>query len=91
MNQSNDRPLSAGTPNTLRGGLRRWIQRAALTAATNDIAVAERFLRVRGLLDPPARLQDPALLFRILVSSVRRSHFLQKLWQAAERRRDMPR
>lgn len=48
------------------------MQRAALRAATNDIAVAERILRVRNLIDPPAQLQDPALFFRILLTNIRR-------------------
>jgi hypothetical protein len=33
--------------------------------------VAERILRVRGLIDPPARLKDPALLGRIVLANLR--------------------
>jgi len=51
--------------------LRSWSERAALNAAANDIAVAERFLRVRSLVDPPSRLQDPALFLRILLTNLR--------------------
>jgi uncharacterized protein (TIGR02246 family) len=71
MNQANDRPPSTNTPHTLRGRVRSWTQRAALTAATNDIVVAERILRVRNLIDPPTRLQDPALFVRILLTNLR--------------------
>jgi len=71
MNEANDRPPAAGTPHALRGRVFSWMQRAALMAATNDIVVAERILRVRNLLDPPTRLQDPALLLRILVTNLR--------------------
>jgi 2-polyprenyl-6-methoxyphenol hydroxylase-like FAD-dependent oxidoreductase len=71
MNEANDRRPSTKTPRSLRGRARSWMQRAALTAATNDIVVAERILRVRNLVDPPARLQDPALLFRVLLDNVR--------------------
>lgn len=71
MNQANERPANPNPPLPLR--VRNWIQRAALTAATTNIAVTERLLRVRGLIDPPARLQDPALLFDILVTNIRHS------------------
>ncbi len=71
MNEANDRPPATGTPRTLRGRVYSWMQRAALTAATKDIVVAERILRVRNLIDPPTRLQDPALLFRILLTNLR--------------------
>jgi uncharacterized protein (TIGR02246 family) len=71
MNQANDRPPATNTPPTLRGRVRSWTQRAALTAASNDIVVTERILRVRNLIDPPTRLQDPALFFRILLTNLR--------------------
>jgi uncharacterized protein (TIGR02246 family) len=71
MNEANDRPPSTSTRRTLRGRARSWTQRAALTAATNDIVVAERILRVRNLIDPPTRLQDPALFYRILLTNLR--------------------
>ena len=35
-------------------------------AASTDIAVVKRFLRVRGLINPPARVQEPSLFARIL-------------------------
>lgn len=67
LNRANDRAPSR----TARRGLRNWMQHAALRAAATDIAVAERVLRVRGLLDPPARLQDPSLWSRILLVNLR--------------------
>jgi uncharacterized protein (TIGR02246 family) len=72
MNAANDTSPALKTPQTVRGRVLRSFQRAALTAATKDIAVAERILRVRNLVDPPARLQDPALLIRIALANLRR-------------------
>ena len=72
-NRANDRPPAADVPRTVRHRARMWLQQAALRAATTDIVVTERMLRVRGLIDPPSRLQDPALLMRILFTNVRRS------------------
>ncbi|MDP7707561.1 MULTISPECIES: hypothetical protein [Mycobacterium] len=69
MNQTNERPTDPNPPLPQR--MRNWMQRAALTAATNNIIVTERLLRVRGLIDPPTRLQDPALLFHILATNIR--------------------
>lgn len=69
MNQANERPAAPNPP--LQARLRSWLQRAALSAATHDIVVAERLLRVRNLIDPPTRLQDPALLCRILLTNLR--------------------
>jgi hypothetical protein len=36
-----------------------------LTAAENDPAVTEQFLRVSGMIDTPARLLRPAMIFRV--------------------------
>ncbi|MBO0680400.1 FAD-binding protein [Mycolicibacterium sp. S2-37] len=66
VNRANDRPPSPEATRTWRQRFETWMQRAALQAATTDIAVTERILRVRGLIDPPDRLRDPALLLRIL-------------------------
>ncbi|WP_253851680.1 NAD(P)/FAD-dependent oxidoreductase [Mycobacterium sp. 1423905.2] len=69
MNRASDRPAA---PNSaLRARMRSWMIRAALAAATNNIVVAEQLMRVRGLIDPPARLQDPALLLQILLTNLR--------------------
>jgi uncharacterized protein (TIGR02246 family) len=73
MNEANDRPPATSAPRTLRGRVYGWMQRATLTAATRDIVVAERLLRVRNLIDPPTRLQDPTLLLRILRTNLRHS------------------
>ncbi|MGH3642833.1 MAG: FAD-dependent oxidoreductase, partial [Mycobacterium sp.] len=71
VKRANDRAPSTGAARTRRQRLRSGVQHAALRAATIDIAVAERFLRVRGLIDPPARLQDPALFARVLIANLR--------------------
>lgn len=71
VNRANDRAPSGSAARTPQQRLRSWTQHAALKAATHDIAVAERILRVRGLIDPPTRLQDPALFARILLANLR--------------------
>lgn len=67
LNRANDRVPSR----TAKRRLRNRMQQAALRASTTDIAVAERVLRVRGLLDPPARLQEPSLWWRIMLVNLR--------------------
>ena len=67
LNRANDRVPSRSAKRRLRSRM----QQAALRAATTDIVVAESVLRVRGLIDPPARLQDPSLWSRILLVNLR--------------------
>lgn len=71
-NAANDLPDPAGQRHPLRRRLSGWFANAAGTAASRDIAVTEAFLRVRNLVDPPARLRDPVLLGRILLANTRR-------------------
>ncbi|GAY15012.1 NAD(P)/FAD-dependent oxidoreductase [Mycobacterium sp. shizuoka-1] len=67
-NRANDRPPTAvHRPSRLAQG----IQRAAMRAASVDIVVAERILRVRGLIDPPDRLREPSFFARILLANLR--------------------
>ena len=73
-NRANDHAPSTSAAPTWRQRLRSWTQHAASKAATNDIAVAEPFLRVRSLVEPPTRLQDPALFLRILMTNLRHPH-----------------
>jgi 2-polyprenyl-6-methoxyphenol hydroxylase-like FAD-dependent oxidoreductase len=49
----------------------RYVDRL-LTAAESDTHVAERFLRVSWLIDPPTRLLHPSLLFRAATINLRR-------------------
>jgi 2-polyprenyl-6-methoxyphenol hydroxylase-like FAD-dependent oxidoreductase len=71
MNQANDRDPSPTRRSSASQRLRKWTVNASLRAAANDIRVAERFFRVSNLIDPPARLRDPALLLRILIANLR--------------------
>lgn len=79
-NRANDRAGSPSPERTPRSRLYSWARHAALEAATNDIVVAERFFRVRGMIDPPTRLKDPALLLRIVLSKLR--HPRRKAYRA---------
>ncbi|BBX24743.1 hypothetical protein MTER_41540 [Mycolicibacter terrae] len=63
-NVAND--SSSDRRHPVRHRLSGWFADAAGTAASRDITVTERFLRVRNLVDPPSGLRDPVLLWRIL-------------------------
>jgi 2-polyprenyl-6-methoxyphenol hydroxylase-like FAD-dependent oxidoreductase len=70
-NHANDRLPSPSRKRSIQQRLRRQIVKATLIAASNDITVAERLLRVGHLIDPPARLSDPALIPNVVVANVR--------------------
>lgn len=73
MNQANDRvPLSVDRRRSLRTRLAISTRNKALAAARNDIVLTERFFRVAHLVDPPNRLQDPAVIVRVLLGDVGR-------------------
>lgn len=70
-NHANDRLPSATRKRSIQQRLRHQIVKATLIAASNDITVAERLLRVGNLIDPPTRLTDPALIPNVVVANVR--------------------
>ncbi|MCA2241978.1 MULTISPECIES: FAD-dependent oxidoreductase [Mycobacterium] len=72
MNQANDRVPSPTLKPSLSRRLRGQLVGAMLNAAGDDTAVTESLLRVTHLVDPPARLQDPTLLLRVLRATLRR-------------------
>jgi 2-polyprenyl-6-methoxyphenol hydroxylase-like FAD-dependent oxidoreductase len=72
VNRVNDGGASAvRRSRTVSRRLRRWTVNAVLQAASTDVRVAEQLLRVNNLVDPPARLQNRALLPRILFAKLR--------------------
>ena len=70
-NATQDRPTADDRPHPIRRRLGGWFTEAVGTAVTRDIAVTERVLRVRNLVDSPSRLRDPVLLARILLANLR--------------------
>lgn len=74
-NAAQDRPVANDRPHPIRRRLGGWFTEAVGTAASRDIAVTERFLRVRNLVDSPSRLRDPVLLARILLANLRGTGF----------------
>ena len=73
MNQHNDRTsLATGTRQPLRQRIVQRITAAALRAAASDTTITERLFRVANLVDPPTRLQDPALIPLIAIANLRR-------------------
>ena len=89
MNQTRDRvPSPADERRSLRTGLTTWTMNKALTAAEHDIVLTERFFRVSNLVDPPSSLQDPALIARVIVASLRHLGFrasTQRSWCTSAR------
>lgn len=71
LNRANDRALSTNRQQSVRQRLVGQLVTATLTAAAYDTTVTERLLRVTHLIDPPARLNDPALLPHILAANLR--------------------
>jgi 2-polyprenyl-6-methoxyphenol hydroxylase-like FAD-dependent oxidoreductase len=72
MNQSRDRVPSAEERRSLRARLTTSAMNYALKTAQHDIVLTERFFRVSHLVDPPSRLQDPALIGRVVLAGRRR-------------------
>jgi len=71
-NQANDRiPVAVLPRRSVRTRVVMWMVNQALRAAEHDMVLTERLFRVANLVDPPTRLQDPALIARILASAVR--------------------
>jgi 2-polyprenyl-6-methoxyphenol hydroxylase-like FAD-dependent oxidoreductase len=83
VNKANDSAAAAGSVterSSSRLPIRGWIGDAVLNASARDIRVAERFLRVRNLIDPPDRLRDPALLVRVLVANLQPPRNAARRW-----------
>lgn len=70
-NQASDRVPSPTPGRPILNRLRNRMVKATVIAACYDTTVTERILRVVHLVDPPARLNDPALLPRIAVANLR--------------------
>jgi len=89
MNQANDHvPSSVDRRRSARTRVVTWTMNKALKAAEHDIVVTERFFRVTSLVDPPTRLQDPALIARVIVGNLRRRRFSSSTapsWRTAGR------
>ncbi|MGV0744858.1 hypothetical protein [Mycolicibacterium sp. XJ870] len=71
-NRANDRVPEPTVRPTTRKRLQKWMMSASLNAAATDVRVAEQFLRVNNLVDPPARLRQPAIMSRILMGGLRK-------------------
>jgi 2-polyprenyl-6-methoxyphenol hydroxylase-like FAD-dependent oxidoreductase len=71
MNRAADTAPSPETARTIGHRIMNWTQRAVARAASRDMAVTEPILRVRGLIDPPARLRDPSLFGKVLLANIR--------------------
>lgn len=71
-NQARERVASRSRGRrSLRERLQSLPVKAGLNAAAYDIVVTERFMRVFNFIDPLSRLQDPALIPRIVVANLR--------------------
>lgn len=71
-NESQEPTANADQPRSLSRSLTDWFTKTALRAAATDIVLTERLFRVGSLIDSPQRLQEPALLARILLSPITR-------------------
>jgi 2-polyprenyl-6-methoxyphenol hydroxylase-like FAD-dependent oxidoreductase len=73
MNESIDSASSSThRGRSLSRRVTNWTMNKAIKAAENDIVLTETLQRVNNLIDPPTRLQDPALIPRVIVGNLRR-------------------
>jgi 2-polyprenyl-6-methoxyphenol hydroxylase-like FAD-dependent oxidoreductase len=74
FNQARERtPSPVRSRRSMSRRLANWTMNKAFKAAENDIVLTERFARVNNLIDPPTRLQDPALMARAILGDLRRA------------------
>jgi 2-polyprenyl-6-methoxyphenol hydroxylase-like FAD-dependent oxidoreductase len=73
-NRTDERARLAAGKRSMSARLRGRIVKGTLIAASRDAAVAERLLRVAHLIDPPARVNDPRLLARIVAANARHQY-----------------
>lgn len=74
MNQARDRtPSPVGSRRSMSRRFANWTMNKAFKAAESDIVLTETFARINNLIDPPTRLQDPALMARVVLGNFRRA------------------
>ena len=71
-NEALEPDTGAGPRTSLSRGVTSWFTKAAMRAAATDMALTERFFRVGPLIDPPQRLQDRAVIARVLLNPITR-------------------
>lgn len=61
-----------------------WLRRKMLEAA-DDIVVTERLIRIVHMVDPPQRLLEPGLLYRVAAYHLRQAthHWAHRTWRSA--------
>jgi hypothetical protein len=69
-NEALEPDTGAGPRASLSRSVTSWFTKTAMRAAATNMALTERFFRVGALIDPPQRLQDPAVIARVLLNPI---------------------